>query len=187
MSVGGGGIARLLNGSEYYGPRIQAALKSLAGIEPGTADYESYLQTWQTVIESGDAINWAGEAARFNNIVVHEVIGDTDVPNFVFPMSGTEPMIAAMGLEAYSSTQQNPDGLRVVGRFVPPAVHASLLDPSASPAATAEMQKQMASFLASRGKAVVVEDAATMAPADPPAKDASEQPKSKPKLGLGLD
>jgi hypothetical protein len=49
------------------------------------------------------------------------------------------------------------------------------------------MQKQMASFLASRGKAVVVEDAATMRPTAAPAKDAATQPKSKQKLGLKRD
>jgi hypothetical protein len=71
-------------------------------------------------------------------------------------------MIRAMGLTPYSSTQVNPDGLDIVGRFVPPASHGSLLDPTTSPAAFAEMQKQMASFLISRGTAVQVEDAATM-------------------------
>ena len=50
------------------------------------------------------------------------------------------------------------------GRFPPPATHSSLLSPASSPAATLEMQKQMASFLVSKGKAVVVEDAATMVP-----------------------
>ena len=39
----------------------------------------------------------------------------------------------------------------------------------------AEMQKQMASFVASRGKAVVVEDAATMAPAPEPGTEATEE------------
>jgi hypothetical protein len=189
MSVGGGGIARLLNGSDFYGPQIQAALKAAAGIEPGSPQFEQYLQTWQTVVESADPINWAAEAAQFNNIVVHEVIGDDTVPNFVpgAPLSGTEPMIAAMGLTSYSSTQVNPAGLRVAGRFVPPAVHGSLLDPTASPAATIEMQKQLASFLVSNGTAVVVENPSVMVPADPPAKDASTQPKSKQKLGLKRD
>ena len=164
MSVGGGGIARLLNGSDFYGPLIQGTLKSLAGIEPGMPEYESYLQAWQTLIESVDPINWADEVSRFNDVVVHEVIGDDTVPNFVpgAPLSGTEPMIRAMGLKPYSSTQTNPAGVDLVGRFVPPATHGSLLDPTSSPAAFAEMQKQLGSFLASGGTTVVVEDASTM-------------------------
>ena len=189
MSAGGGGLSRLLNASPTFGPAIQAGLKAAAGIEPGMPEYEQFLLIWQTVVDSADAINWSAEVSRFNNVVVHEVINDQLIPNFVpgAPLSGTEPMIAAMGLEAYSSTQQNPNGLKVAGRFVPPADHGSLLSPAASPAATAEMQKQMASFLVSRGTAVVVEDAATMLPVEVPAKDSSTQPKTKQKLGLKRD
>jgi hypothetical protein len=84
-------------------------------------------------------------------------------------------MIGAAGLTLYSSTQTDAAGVDAAGRFLPPAEHGSLLDPSAAPASTAEMQKQMASFVASRGKAVVVEDAATMAPAPEPGTEATEE------------
>ena len=136
------------------------------GLEPGTAQYELFFTATQTVIDSGDPINWSAEAARLNNIVLHEVIGDTVVPNFVptAPLSGTEPMIATMGLKSYSAIQVDPAGVHAAGRFVPPASHGSLLDPTDDPAVTVEMQKQMASFIASGGTAVVVEDAATMVP-----------------------
>ena len=180
LSVGGGGIARLLNASEYYGPQIQGALKAAAGIEPGMPEYEQYLLLWQTMIDSADAINWSAEAALFNNILAHEVIGDDTVPNFVptAPLSGTEPMIRAMGLKSYSSTQMDPSGLDLVGRFVPPASHGSLLSPLTSPAATAEMQKQFASFIASRGTTVVVSDPATMVPVAAPS-TGEDQPENK--------
>jgi hypothetical protein len=104
-------------------------------------------------------------------VVLHEVIGDTVLPNFVAtaPLSGTEPMIRSANLTPYSATRMDPNGLDSAGRFVPPASHSSLLSPSASPAATAEMQKQMASFVVSRGRAVVVEDASTMVPVAPAA------------------
>ncbi len=165
LSVPMGGIARGLEYSESFGPRIRAGLAAL-GLEPGTAEYELFFTAAQTVIDSGDPINWAEEAARLNNIVLHEVIGDTVVPNFVptAPLSGTEPLIATMGLKAYSSTQVDPNGVDAAGRFVPPASHGSLLDPTTSPAATVEMQKQLASSVASKGTAVVVENAATMVP-----------------------
>ncbi len=166
MSVGGGGLARALEASDTFGPRIKAGLAA-QGVLPGTADYETFFTVFQTVIDSMDPINWAGEAARLKNIVVHEVIGDTVIPNFVAtaPLSGTEPMIAAMGLKAYSSSQSNPAGVDGAARFVPPASHASLLSPVTSVAATVEMQKQMVSFIASMGRAVLVEDASTMVPA----------------------
>ena len=67
----------------------------------------------------------------------------------------------------------------LVRRFVPPAEHVSWLCPTPSPAATAEMQKQFASFIASRGTAIVVEDAATMVPAAAPASEKEVSAKNK--------
>ncbi|MCH8057630.1 MAG: lipase [Proteobacteria bacterium] len=177
LSVPMGGLARGLEASATFGPAIRAGLAALAGLLPGTADYELFFTVFQTVLDSADPINWSAEAARFNNIVLHEVIGDLVLPNFVptAPLSGTEPMIRAMGLKAYSSTQFDPGGLKVVGRFVPPASHGSILSPATSPAATAEMQKQMASFFVTLGTTVVVEDASTMVPVAVPAAEAEQE------------
>jgi len=192
LSVPMGGLARGLEASPTFGPSIRAGLKAAAGLEPGTSDYEQFFIVFQTVFDSGDPINWAAEASRYNNIVLHEVIGDTVLPNFVptAPLSGTEPMIRAMGLTAYSSTQTNPDGLDLVGRFVPPAHHGSFLTPAGAPEATAEMQKQMASFIATLGTTVVVTDASTMAPVVQmemqPVSDLSEKSAGKDKRATKL-
>jgi hypothetical protein len=170
LSVAGGGLARALEASPTFGPPIKAGLASL-GILPGTSDYELFFTAFQSVIEAMDPINWGAEAARLRNIVLHEVRGDTVIPNFVptAPLSGTEPLISTMGLSAYSSTQLDPNGVDAAGRFVPPASHASLLSPASSPAATVEMQKQMVSFVASKGTAVVVNDPSVMEPVEVPA------------------
>jgi hypothetical protein len=176
LSTPAGGLARALEASPTFGPRLKAGLAAV-GLEPGTADYELFFTAFQTVIDAMDPINWIAEASDFNSILLHEVLGDTVFPNFVAtaPLSGTEPLIGAAGLTLYSSTQSDAAGVDAAGRFLPPATHGSLLDPSAAPASTAEMQKQMASFVASRGKAVVVEDAATMAPAPEPGTEATEE------------
>ena len=176
LSTPMGGIARGLEASPTFGPRLRAGLAA-AGIEPGTTDYNLFFLLFQTVIDSMDPINWITEAADFNSILLHEVVGDTVFPNFVAtaPLSGTEPLIGAAGLTLYSSTQTDAAGVDAAGRFVPPAEHGSLLDPSAAPASTAEMQKQMASFVASRGRAVVVEDSGAMAPAPEPGTEESEE------------
>lgn len=190
MSVGGGGIARFLSASAFYGPNlIQPTLKALAGIEPGMPEYEQYLLLWQTVIDSGDPINWSAEITRHNNVVVQEVIDDQVVPNRVSgaPLSGTEPMIRVMGLTSYSSTQMDPNGLHIAGRFVAPASHGSLLDPTTSPAATEEMQKQMVSFLLSKGTTVAVENAATMVPAAQAASQSVSDLKQKSKTRTDKD
>ena len=97
--------------------------------------------------------------------MLQEVIGDMVIPNGVpgAPLSGTEPMIAVMGLELYSTSVQDPDGLRAAARFVPPATHSSLGGAGfGSPAAFLEMQRQMASFIASHGGQILVVDESTM-------------------------
>ena len=166
LSVPGGGIARFANASPWIGPIVEGVLGQ-AGIEPGTVDYETFLFAWQTVIDAADPINWSAEAATNTPIMLHEVINDQVIPNYVptAPLSGTEPMIATMGLNAYSTSQTSPDGLRSAARFVPPADHSSLLSPLVgSPAAFFEMQKQMASFIASHGGQILVTDESTMVP-----------------------
>jgi hypothetical protein len=165
LSVPMGGLMRGLEASPTFGPRIRAGLAA-AGVLPGTPAFQQFLTIGQTVIGPMDPVNWGLEAATFKSIVLHEVIGDTVVPNAVptAPLSGTEPLIRSMGLEAYSSSRSGTGDLSLAGRFVPPASHSSLLSPAASPAATAEMQAQMASFIASKGTTVVVNNAATMVP-----------------------
>ena len=163
LSVPGGGLARSFEASASFGPRIRAGLAA-KGVYPGTTDYETFFLVWQTVMDSADPINWAAEAAMKTPILLHEVINDQVVPNVVpdAPLAGTEQLIRVMGLEAYSSTQQSPAGLRAAGRFVPPASHSSWLLPSDSPAAFFEMQSQAATFIGSFGGAVVVTDESTM-------------------------
>jgi hypothetical protein len=174
LSVPLGGIARGLEASPTFGPSFRAGLAAAAGLTPGTADYELFFTAFQTVLDSVDPINWGAETSRLNSVLLHEVIGDTVFPNGVLtaPLSGTEPLIRAMGLQAYSSTQSDPGGLSAAGRFLPPASHGSLVSTATSPAATAEMQKQMAAFIATLGSTVVVEDASTMVPVAVPASEA---------------
>ena len=87
------------------------------------------------------------------------MIGDQVVPNTVAgaPLSGTEPLIRVLGLQALTASAQDANGLRRAARFIA-GDHGSLLSPAASAAATAEMQRQMASFTASSGAAVLVQD-----------------------------
>ena len=165
LSVPTGGLANQAEASPTFQPVIQAGLAG-QGVFPGTEDYAKFFFAWQTVLDSADPINWGAEAAMNTPILLHEVINDQTLPNIVpgSPLAGTEPLIKVMGLTAYSSTQQSADGLRAAGRFVPPATHGSWLDPSSSPAAFFEMQKQAVTFIGSFGGSVVVTDESTMVP-----------------------
>ena len=165
LSVPGGGIANLLNGSPTFGPRIRAGLAA-AGVQAGTPDFDRFLGAAQQAIDSVDPINY-GMASINNAILLHEVIGSDDslpdqvIPNSVpgAPLSGTEPLIRALGLSPITSAGQHvdPNGIRGVTRFIA-GDHGSLLSPAASVATTVEMQTEMASMTVSGGAAVIVAD-----------------------------
>lgn len=165
LSAVGGGLANLLEASPTFGPQIREGLRRGAGLEPGTADYRAYFVAAQTVIDSADPINFGELAAQRHPVLLHEIVGgpesppDQVVPNSVpgAPLSGTEPLIRVMGLDAITGSVQDPDGVRGAVRFITGS-HGSLIDPSTSPATTVEMQTQMASMVASDGRAVQVAD-----------------------------
>jgi len=160
LNVPGGGVAGLLAASTTFGPVINAGLAQ-AGLTPGTPDYDSFLGAAQTVVDSGDSINFAFATAG-KAILAQEVVGDaTHLPDQVIPnnapsapLSGTDPLIAALGLSTFTQTTQAAS-IRGVVRFTQ-GVHGSLLDPTSAPAVTAEMQGEMASMIASGGQAVLI-------------------------------
>lgn len=158
LSVPGGGIAKLLAGSQTFGPVIRAGLAA-AGVEPDSADFNQFLTIAQAVVDSADPINWARTTVQSNSILLHQVAGDTVVPNAVpgAPLSGTEPLIRVMGLDPIVATTMNANGVRGATRFTQGG-HGSLLDPSVNPAVTVEMQSQAASMIATGGTTVVVTD-----------------------------
>jgi len=157
LSVPGGGVVGLLLGSVSFAPVIIGGLAA-AGIEQGTPAFDSFVFAAQTVQDSADPINWGAITAATNAVVVQEVIGsdsslpDQVVPNNVpgFPLSGTDPLVAVMGLSPISATTQDPMGIRGVTRYVVGS-HGSILDPSASLEATIQMQTEAATMSASGG------------------------------------
>ena len=162
LSVPGGGIAQMLNGSATFGPRIRAGLAA-AGVNAGTAAFDQFMFAAQTAIDSADPINFAAvSAASGDRILLHEVVGggsilpDQVIPNAVAgaPLSGTEPLIRALGLTTITSSTQAA-AIRGAVRFTA-GDHGSLLSTTASAAATIEMQGQMASMIVSNGQAVQV-------------------------------
>jgi len=171
LSVPGGGIAQLLNGSPTFGPVIRAGLAG-NGVIAGTSAFDRFMGAAQQVVDSADPVNFAGFAAN-KRILLHEVVGggaltgggtslpDQVIPNAVAgaPLAGTEPLIRAFGFASITGTTANAAGVRGAVRFIQ-GNHGSILQPGAATAealaATVEMQGQMASFLVSGGTAVQV-------------------------------
>jgi len=183
FSAPGGGIPRMLEASELLGPPLLAALAS-AGLDPGTPEFDSFMVAAQSVLDSGDPLNFAaGLASAGSPLLLHEVVGggpgggepDQVVPNAVAtaPLSGTEPLVRLLGLETVSSdvpTMMASDA--AVVRFSE-GTHSSLLvvDPGAlsdpaEAAAAVEMQLQVTLWLASIATAatVTITDPSVVAP-----------------------
>ncbi|HWP94893.1 MAG TPA: lipase [Gammaproteobacteria bacterium] len=155
LGMPGGGIARLLRDSPTFEPVISAGLAA-NGVVEGTQLYEDFFRNAQTVIDSGDPLNFADEAASDHPIHMIEVVGGGgSLPDQVVPNSATERLVSAMGLASISTTTISGSGVRGVVRFTA-GDHGSLLSPTASLAATVEMQTQMANFIGSGGTALVI-------------------------------
>ena len=161
LSVPGGGIARLLDGSATFGPIIRKGLAE-AGLQAGTADYDTFMAVTQMIVDPADPIVLVTtNAAATHPIHLTEVVGvngmnsDKVIPNRVAgaPLSGTEPLISMMGLKKVTATSAGSGAVRFSA-----GEHASLLRPDESLATTVEMQRQSVIFQANRGAAIVVTD-----------------------------
>ncbi|MFS1439161.1 VolA/Pla-1 family phospholipase [Shewanella sp. 10N.286.48.A6] len=149
---------------------------NVGDFEPSTLEYAALVQAVyaefiptfafavQTAVDSADPINHASMLAD-TQLPVHliEAVGDgagnlSDrvLPNQVegFPLSGTEPLIAAMGLDCVSSTNAGSGAVRFSkghhSSIVSPAEIDGVTDGMAA-AATVEMQSQVAAFAKSAG------------------------------------
>ena len=174
LAMPGGGIAKLLDASISFSPRISAGLAA-SGVNKGTDLYETFMRFAQTASDSGDPINYAVAARAKHPIHMIEVIGDTVVPNHALSgtlasipgfLSGTDPLYKIMGLTVTGPLSvpiaaQAPilgANLGVVVQFAQ-GNHGSILDPSGSAtnaAVTCEMQRETVSFLATNGAALPI-------------------------------
>lgn len=164
LNVPGGGVAKLLDASRTFGPRIAAGL-SCSNVVEGTDTYETFLRFAQHLVDPGDPINFALAANTNHAIHMVEVIGDAVVPNTANALatasatqdrtlitgflSGTEALYERMGLNVTdpftpptTPGSGSPEGADTVVRFaLGTAEHGTLLTPdsSATPGADANL------------------------------------------------
>jgi len=162
LAMPGGGIAELLNNSATFGPIIEAGLAA-EGVIKGTSAYSAFILATQTVLDDADPINYAMQVGATQKIFAIEVVGDGGanlpdqvIPNRVAtaPLAGTDPLVAYL----QATTLSADSAPNKTARYLE-GDHSSILDPSASPAATVNMQTQTASFIYSQGTAIPVGDA----------------------------
>jgi hypothetical protein len=173
LGMPGGGISKLLNASQTFGPTLQAGLAG-KGVFAGTEDFESFLWASQTMLDTVDPINHIGAAtAKGTPIHLIEVVGggnsglpDAVVPNSVSdaPLSGTEPLITIGGLANWTreviedANETLGDGINPLQgavRFIE-GTHASLVFPGVADefAAFTEMTQEMSTFGANGGTSI---------------------------------
>ncbi|WP_251359296.1 hypothetical protein [Kangiella sp. TOML190] len=168
IATASGSIAQMLNASDSFGPRIRGGLAAAAGQDPASAEFlqetlPAFLVAAQTVVDSGDPINYAA-MAQANNIptLAVQVKGDAVVPNAAAtaPLVGSIPLAASYGLPTVTETTATD---RAFLKFVS-GDHATPLSPAADAATTVAMQTAIATFIASGGANVVVTDPALVEP-----------------------
>jgi Pla-1/cef family extracellular lipase len=135
--------------------------------------FEQFAFAAQSVVDSADPINFAAQAVN-NESPIHliEVVGngadvlpDQVIPNTVQgkPLAGTEALIRALQLPAITQTTASTDGTPISGavRFIA-GDHGSIVDPSASAAATMEMQLQAAGWFTTDATAIPISNPAVI-------------------------
>ena len=151
LNVPGGGIANLLRESPALSPSVNAGLAA-AGLQQGTTLYEQFFRDAQTIIDSGDPLNYVATAFAARPLLVTQVVNDVVVPNVA-----TQRLINAAAF-----IKANAPGPTAVaagsGRWLHflSGSHGSLLDPGSSLAVTTEMQTHAASFVLNGGAGFLI-------------------------------
>jgi hypothetical protein len=143
LSVPGGVITKLLLDSQTFGPRIKAGVTGQ--LAENSYNYNLFFRDFQAVVDSGDPINHIKDAVAMHPVHVMKVLNDTVVPN-----SATDRLIAQGPLGKLKTIGPNAVAAGNGGyTFFSKGSHGSLFDPTASLAATVEMQRQAVLFGAS--------------------------------------
>ena len=182
----GGGISQLLADSPSFAPAINAGLLAASGglLRPGTTPYAQWVRDVQTVVDSGDPINFIALATAQHPIHVLQVVGSPTppspqvciqhqptqgCPDQVVPNSATQRLIVASGEGPSPLTRipapaapgpllpnnsGTPPGYRAYVNFLA-GEHGSIID-NVNMSVTAEMQTEAVSFAASSGATMLI-------------------------------
>lgn len=163
-----GSIAQYLNGSPAFGPTIRNALSAAAGVPTDDPAFvpevlSPFLFAAQTVIDSGDPVNYAAIAVANNKpTLALQVQTDMVVPPVIegAPLAGNTPHAALFGLPVVTETTQTSRASIKVSM----GTHGTPLTPAGPNGATefinqtTLMQNAVAKFIASGGTLVEITD-----------------------------
>jgi len=136
----GGVVTRLLQDSPSFAPEINAGLEA-QGLQPGTTLYAQFFRDTQTVVDSGDPVNYVAAATALHPIHLLQVVGASPTPSGctpasaatagcpdqVVPNSATQALITA---SQYAPASLSASALM---RIAAPNAPGPLLNPTGSP------------------------------------------------------
>jgi pimeloyl-ACP methyl ester carboxylesterase len=139
-----------------FGQPIRNALAA-QGLPIGTVGFDNFVRDLQTLIDPVDPVNYADDA-RLHPLHVIEVLGDTAVPN-----APNDYIASLWQLPSRSTTAAvaPPGTVSGIVRFRA-GVHSSLFNPTPSPAATQEMQRQTVTYAATAGSTILITNTAVV-------------------------
>lgn len=170
LAAAGAGVARTIVDSPAFGPLINAGLAA-QGLQQGTTLYNQFLRDAQTVTDAGDAWNYAAAATAARPTLLSQMVGGGTrptppggiaPPDLVVPNSSTARLISAGGFPRISTPGPNAASLGHVNFVL--GDHGSIIDPTASLAATTELQTQAIAFSSSLGTTVLISNPAVIQP-----------------------
>jgi dienelactone hydrolase len=145
VSVPGGVITKLALDSPTFSAQLLPGLSAQGLVKDSTIFNNFILRDQQTILDPGDPYNLIKGAQAAVPLHLQKVVGDIVIPN-----NSTDRLIAAAALKKISTLGPTPVGKGTGGYTTMTAgSHGSLFDPTASVAATVEMQTQAVKFAAS--------------------------------------
>jgi len=189
LANAGGYYSQLLVNSPSFAPQVNGGLAA-AGIPAGSTLYWQFFRDAQTVVDSGDPINFIGLATAQHPLHLLQVIGSTPQPpnctpvappqgctDQVVPNISTQALITASsyGPAAAAGTltriarpatpgliTPNASGYRAYVSFIN-GDHGSIID-NVVPGVTAEMQGEAISFALASGQDMLITNPAVIEP-----------------------
>jgi pimeloyl-ACP methyl ester carboxylesterase len=171
LANAGGNWALLAQTSPSFSPGVLAALAA-QGIVQGTTLFANFWRDIQTIVDSGDPVNYIALTTAQHPIHMMQVVGTTPppavcttsppytpgCPDQTVPNPATQALITASAYGPLGAAgtltriargqgpiYKVPGGIRGYVNFID-GYHASLIDTSESPAVTVEMQTEAVSF-----------------------------------------
>lgn len=144
-------VAQILVNSATFAPVINNGLAA-SGVNVGTSNYERFLYSAQSAMDSGDPVSYMQTLATLGvPVLVQQINGDAVIPNGAVsaPLMGTQAMASLL-----NATQLGLGSTQLGRGYVKHTAggHSSLLRPEGgAPQVTAELQAQVVTFVLNNG------------------------------------